>query len=764
MKRDLLSFEMSLRTLCLTTICASSLLAGGYGPAVFMAEAQAADQPGVTADDTDKTGAPSARKKNGEAAPRPTSDATAETSRHEDMVVTAARRNRMYVSSGGDLGALGNKKGLDVPFNIRSYNSSLILNQQSQTLGDVLLNDPTVRTTMGYGNYAQLFQIRGFTLYGDDVAIDGLYGVTPRQLVSPQLYDSVQVLNGASAFLNGAAPGGSALGGNVNLIPKRAGATDITRITGDYTSSGQGGGAFDVSRRFGRNHAFGLRFNAAGLDGETPIRGERRDDVALGLAFDWHDDDTRIDMNMNYQKQQVFGGRSAIIVTGLPAGTSVPRTTAPSANWGQRWAYTDLTYLFGTLNIEHDFGSHITTYAKFGAQSGNEMGDYATTTLSNAASGDGSVGAMTDAYNVMNEATQAGVRARVNTGPIHHEINAGGSAIWEATNAAYTWGPSVAGNIYQPTQFRPVENYPPGGNIADPGRTAWNKLYSLFLSDTMTFWHNRIALTGGFRYQDILSDSFDYDTAKLTTHYDAAAFSPIIGLVIHPVSHMALYFNRIQGLSAGTTVGSGYVNQGQVFTPYQTTQYEVGAKYDVGRFAAGVAFFQTAMPYGMSEAYGTTGQSIYTQDGRQRNRGMELTFNGEILRGLRFNGGLTLIDAKQVHTASGQYDGKTVIGVPNYSINGNLEYDVPFVKGLTLVGRVINTGKQQFNNANTAHLPVWSRFDLGARYTFLAAKKPLTARFEVDNVGNQRYWASVYQGYMVMGDPQTFKFSISADL
>lgn len=138
----------------------------------------------------------------------------------------------------------------------------------------------------------------------------------------------------------------------------------------------------------------------------------------------------------------------------------------------------------------------------------------------------------------------------------------------------------------------------------------------------------------------------------------------------------------------------------------------------MGRFSAGVAFFQTSMPYGMTEPYGDTGESIYTQSGKQRNRGMELTFNGEILRGLRFNGGLTLIDAKQVHTAGGEYNGKTVIGVPNYTINGNLEYDVPFVKGLTLVGRVVSTGKQQFNNVNSAHLPAWSRFDLGARYTF----------------------------------------------
>ncbi|MFT8710748.1 TonB-dependent receptor [Komagataeibacter rhaeticus] len=759
---------MSLRASLLVTICASSLLAEAGGPAVSIALAD--EVPPVTGRSQPAagtvTGHPAARARNagqGTAA-HGTTDAGNADSRHEDIVVTAARRNRMYVTSGGDLGALGNKKGLDVPFNIRSYNSSLILNQQSQTLGDVLLNDPTVRTTMGYGNYAQLFQIRGFTLYGDDVAIDGLYGVTPRQLVSPQLYDSVQVLNGASAFLNGAAPGGSAIGGNVNLIPKRAGATDITRITGDYTSSGQGGGAFDISRRFGKDRAFGFRFNAAGMDGETAIKGERHDDVALGVAFDWHNDDTRINMNMNYQKQQVFGGRSAIIVSSLATDMPAPKATSPSENWGQRWAYTDLSYLFGTFNVEHDFGSHITAYGKFGAQSGNEMGNYATTTLTNSVTGAGTVGAMADAYNVMNEATQAGVHAHVTTGPIRHEINAGGSAIWEESDAAYSMSlVSQAGNIYHPTQFTPSETYS-GGILNNPGRVSWNKLYSLFLSDTMTFWHDRIALTGGFRYQDILSDSFAYGTGKLSTHYDAAAFSPVIGLVIHPVRHAALYFNRIQGLSAGQTVGSTYVNAGQVFAPYQSTQYEVGAKYDIGRFAAGVAFFQTSMPYGLTEAYGNTGQEIYTQDGRQRNRGMELTFNGEILRGLRFNGGLTLIDAKQTHTAGGTYDGKTVIGVPNYTINGNLEYDVPFIKGLTLVGRVISTGKQQFNNANTTHLPAWSRFDLGARYTFLAASKPLTARFEVDNIGNQRYWASVYESDLVMGDPETFKFSISADL
>ena len=49
---------------------------------------------------------------------------------------------------------------------------------------------------------------------------------------------------------------------------------------------------------------------------------------------------------------------------------------------------------------------------------------------------------------------------------------------------------SHAGNIYNPTQFTPPETYV-SGNMADPGRVAWTRLYSLFLSDTMTFWHDR---------------------------------------------------------------------------------------------------------------------------------------------------------------------------------------------------------------------------------------------------------------------------------
>lgn len=206
----------------------------------------------------------------------------------DEIVVNAQRANRTEVTRGGQLGALGDKAAEDVPFSIKSYNAALILNQQPTTLGQVLENDPSIRTTYGFGNAAELFIIRGFELAADDIALDGMYGLTPRQLVAPELYESVQVLNGASAFLNGAAPGGTAIGGTVNLIPKRAGDRDVTRVTGSFIGDGHFGGSADVSRRFGGDGAFGVRINGAarrrGGGRRVPLhlRGGRRARLSRG--------------------------------------------------------------------------------------------------------------------------------------------------------------------------------------------------------------------------------------------------------------------------------------------------------------------------------------------------------------------------------------------------------------------------------------------------------------------------------------------------
>ncbi|NHN95289.1 TonB-dependent siderophore receptor [Acetobacter thailandicus] len=679
----------------------------------------------------------------------------------EQLVVTASRRNRMEVGSGGQLGALGTKRGLDVPFNIRSYSSSLIANQQSQTLGQVLQNDPSVRTTMGYGNFSEMFVIRGFVLNSDDIAINGLYGITPRQLVSPELYDQVQILNGASAFLNGAAPSGSAVGGNINLMFKHAEKTPVTRVTGGYTSSAMGEGSIDVGRRFGDNKNYGFRLNVAGRDGEDAIQNERRHSVVVGADFDWHNDNTRISVDMNYQNQGVNGGRSAVFL-GSDV-TRVPRVPSASKNYGQRWAYNDLSYIFGMLNAEHDLTKHITLYGAFGGMGANEKGLYSNLTVKNVSTGDGTNGSMYVPYVQTNESTRAGLRAHFNTGFFKHEINAGGNGLWEDTATAYAMSLTpAANNLYHPQYSAPLNNSYVGGNIHNPKTKNTTRLYSLFFSDTVTFWHDRIALTAGFRYQSMLINAFDYNTRARTDHYNEGDFTPVVGLVFHPTRRTSVYFNRIEGLSQGpVAAGTNIVNLGEVFPPYKSVQYEVGAKYDTGRFTTTLAFFQISQPQAYLAATAQSDYYRFTANGMQRNRGAELNVNGTIMKGLRFNGGATLIDA---HIVKGDNKGKTAIGVPNYTLNANLEYDLPFLQGGTVVGRVVNTGKQWVNAGNTMHLPVWTRFDVAMRYTFAVKHKPMTLRFSVDNIANNRYWASSLGGYLMQGEPRTFKFSFTTDL
>ena len=126
------------------------------------------------------------------------------------------------VARGGRVGILGSQDVMDTPFNFINYTQTLIQEQQAASIADVLQNDPAVRMKRGFGNFQQVYVIRGFPVFSDDMAYNGLYGWLPRQYLAAEIVERDEVLHGASAFLNGAAPGGSGLGGPINVMPKRA--------------------------------------------------------------------------------------------------------------------------------------------------------------------------------------------------------------------------------------------------------------------------------------------------------------------------------------------------------------------------------------------------------------------------------------------------------------------------------------------------------------------------------------------------------------
>lgn len=105
-------------------------------------------------------------------------------------------------------------------------------------------------------------------------------------------------------------------------------------------------------------------------------------------------------------------------------------------------------------------------------------------------------------------------------------------------------------------------------------------------------------------------------------------------------------------------------------------------------------------------------------------------------------------------------------GVPDLLINGNVECDLPFARGVTLTGPVVHTGQQKVDQANLLDISSWTRVDLGARYVLAVGDKPLTPRASIDNVANERFWASASSSFgtsLLQGAPRSFKLSASYD-
>ena len=131
--------------------------------------------------------------------------------------------------------------------------------------------------------------------------------------------------------------------------------------------------------------------------------------------------------------------------------------------------------------------------------------------------------------------------------------------------------------------------------------------------------------------------------------------------------------------------------------------------------------------------------------------------------------GLPLIFHDEIDAALGEDYDSTFAGAPSAeggTANADVEWDLPFVPGVTLTGRALYTGEQYVDVANTLEIDSWAVFDLGARYVFAAGDVPVTLRLAVENVGNQAYWASAFATFsnaLLQGRPRTVRASISAD-
>lgn len=659
---------------------------------------------------------------------------------------------RTQISDGAKIGILDDRNIMDVPVSIIGYTSQAVEDRQIRTIADVVKTDPSVRTLSSSGGMLDAYSIRGFRLNignAGEVAFNGLYGVAPTYRVLSDYAERIDILKGPSAFLNGIAPNGG-VGGVINVIPKRAEETDINRLTANYGRGMRGGVKADISRRFGENKEFGIRVNGAYHDGDTYLDNQTWMSALGAVAFDYKGERFRATLDFLYQDEDINAPARELLIA---RDIKVPSASNGRRNVTQKWEWSEVTDYGAMLRAEYDINDDWMAFASLGGGQTKVDRLFGYPKIIN------EKGDTEDALSFMKFETKrwafdTGLRGELDTGNLRHKVALQANYYEDTFKRGAVFSKNkILSNIYDPIAQ-------PEFAVNEPSATpklSQSRLSGLAISDTLSILDERVQLTVGARYQRIQSDNFSAKTGAKTSSYNEGAITPMVGLLIKPLDQISLYANYMEGLSKGDIAPNNAQNAGEILKPYVARQYEAGVKLDFGKIGATLSAFQITKPYGLLV------DNFYTNDGEQRNRGIEFNLFGNITDDIRLYGGVTFLDA-ELTQASQALTGKTPVGTPEFLANTALEWDTTFLPGLTLSAAVNYTDKQFVDAANQQKIPAWATLDLGVRYKTLVGETPVTFRATIENVTDEAYWSSVNKwGMMAQGKPRTAYLSVTAD-
>ncbi|WP_246683840.1 TonB-dependent receptor [Labrys sp. KNU-23] len=636
------------------------------------------------------------------------------------------------------LGPLGQTSIKDTPFSVSVVPRELIQNIQAQSPDDIFRISPTTRiqTPQGSG-WSPMVNMRGFTTY--DTAEDGLRH-SFSHATSLEDKERIEVLTGLSGFLYGAA----APAGMINYVYKRPTIERLNSvITGTYGAEqkyihGDFGGRIDPEGRAG------YRLNIVKQGGDTAIDDQNINRFLVSGAIDWDiTDRLKLELNAAYSKYKTDVPNSYWFFE-----SGVPHGAAPDAskNWSQPWIRDEFekTRLSGKLTYKlNDFitlrGAYMREYLDRPVQdhtmnSVRSPGEYY------------QIGIHSGRTKNIFDAAQAFADVSFDTGSISHKVTAGyhmySDRAWQTSYSPNTgWiGPfPMSSPVHLPRPTFP-------NDTSSPYYQGYVRNHNFVIGDQIEFNERWSALVG-VNYSRIMSRSLEASGRRSQPDYDEGRLSPSASLLFKPVPWMTVYGSYIEGLEQGGVAPDTSTNYGQVLAPMVSKQKEIGIKAEVGGMLLTGALFDIEKAYEFTNASG-----VYTQDGRQRHRGIEVTATGKLTDELTLLGGVTVLDAK---VEGGEFDGKQPVNVAKVLAKLYLEYEIPAIQGLVLTGGVYYTGKQWANDVNDDRLAAYTTLDVGMRYTTERFGNPLTLRLNVSNLTNKNYWQNSYY----LGAPRTVAFS-----
>lgn len=677
------------------------------------------------------------------------SSATGTPPKEQQMVVTATASDSLeseskagagFTTSDTDLGPLGNKDRLDTPYSTTTVTHEMIDNQQAKSVSELLKYSPSTQMQARGGMDVGRPQSRG--MQGSVVSnsrLDGL-NIVSTTAFPVEMLERLDVLNS----LTGALYGPASPAGQFNFVAKRPTEQTLRRVTLGYQSRNAYSGHIDLGGHFDDENKFGYRLNLLDEEGEGNVDDSTLRRKLVSLALDWNiSPGTQLQLDASHYEFLQKG-----YVSGFSYGTGIDLPKAPNPNNKNYTLPTtgnDLTTDTISSHLIHYFDNSWSMTAGVGYQ----QADRAMRTVSNTlTSNSGTISrSVTDSaaagrFRVLSNMLM--LNGHVDTGSIGHDLAFATSGyVWSIYSAKgssqrYSLGTS---NYYDPSAMQE----PGDGRIINSGaryRTSVTSQQSVTIGDTLTFnprWSAMAYLSQSW----LETRSYNNQAAK-TDQVNEDGLSPNLALMYKITPSVMAYISYADSLEQGGTAptGQGVKNEGTTLDPYRSEQYEIGLKADVNGMNLGAALFRLKRPF----AYVDPDDMVYKEQGDQLNKGLELTASGNLWQGLNVYSGVTFLDPKLKNTVSDDTSNKRVVGVPKVQSNLLVEYNLPSMPELVYSANLHYTGKRAANNTNSTWAGSYTTLDLGTRYSTRIGNVPATLRLMVNNVTNERYWASIFPG------------------
>ncbi|WP_176736776.1 TonB-dependent receptor [Oligoflexus tunisiensis] len=649
-------------------------------------------------------------------------------------------------------GVPGTRSILETPYSIQSYDSALIEEEQHVTANQVLRHDPALTNASPPGGFTAFnLSFRGFPSGSDAITF---YGMGPGAMFSGslgQLYsvERLDVIKGPSAGL-GSLSQSPGVGGAVNVMPKLP--LDRNRSTAalGFRERGILSGHVDVNRRLDESTA--VRLNLASEAGETFYGGrDERDVAALALKQNLGSNATLI---LGYDQIRIKseGYQNGFV---LASGVPVPRAPDPSRNHFQKWTWLEQEWNYGYTSLQWSFAPDWNLFVQ---------GLYGIRRRPILSSGTGLIqseeGEMLLRPNYFAKGTRykpffggnAFLSTRLATGSCQHAITL------SYLSSGFTFRTAQGGRLDPiPSHlYQPVYVERPELNTEAIGITSEVEASTLALTDDIEV-SERLSLLVGVRKNQLQAANFDVATREKTLDRTDKNEAPFGAISYEVWDQSRLYLSYTQGLERGGVAPVSATNADEIMPPVRNHQVELGVKSEAWRevFLA-AALFQIERGLEYLDADTNT----YRQDGLQRNRGLELSADGHLSDAWSVKAGLLLLDPRIVRR--GTVLEKRAPGAPAITLPLTVAWKWNTRLGLST--SLYHFGRQYVDASNSRRLKPWTRFDAGLSLAVFIAERPLTVNVQVENIGNQRYWASAAGGQLALGSPEIWKLALRMTL